>query len=1176
MADVVGSVSIEGDVELNTARALDEMGRFASQTRTVMQQVMSDLPSIFQSGMNASVKIGGNAARSLGNAMRNGLSGLGRMLSSALKAAGGALLSGAAALGRGAAQAMGDALKLGVTAAGTAITGILGVSLSKGFGRLTAIDNAEAKLRGFAATADRVPEIMEASTNAVTGTAFGLDQAATSAAQFAAAGIPIEEMEQHLSALANSAAGAGGDFDGMSSIFAKVAARGSVTSEVLNQLTDRGVSGLNALAEHFGKTTEEVQAMVSAGDVSFNDFSAAMDSAMGQAAIEQATTFTGLIANLGASMGRFGAVMQKPFFDSLKAVMPGVMNLFNQFTAVVTPLADIIADRLIPFAERLGGAMERIEFGSASTSADSLFGSLAVLAPVVGGLAAAFAGPLLSSIPVVGTLFSGLTGPVGILAGALIALLAVKPETLVAGFQSIMGALPGIISNIVGTVSTIAPQLAANFAANAPILFQGFATMLNTLVTGIAQLLPILLPLAVEMVVSLATGIVSAIPQLVSAALALVSGLADGVLAALPVLIAAVPGIITAILSALMTALPMLLNTGIEILLALIDGVVTAIPMLISAIVEIVPMILNAVIQAVPMLLNAGIQLLTGLIEGVVSAIPMLVSAITSAIPQLVGAIVEAIPLILSAIIGALPLLISAAVELFLGLVQGLTQAIPQILAAVVGALPMLVSAAIQLFLGLVIGLVQALPQIIGGIIDAIPMILKALIESIPLLIAAAGQFFLGIIDGLIQSVPMIMEAFGVNMEELTAIFGTVWESMQAVWEAIGQPIFDGIVAAVEFMAPILEGVWEAIQTIFATAWENISVIFETVWAVITTVVETAIAVVQGIITAVVAVIQGDWQGAWNAIKGVFETVWNAIKSVVTTIINAVETVITNVINAISSVWSSVWNGIKTFFSDVWSNIVNAAKSYMDEVETNFNNVINFVRDIPDKIIGFFSDMGGELVDSGRALVDGFLDGIKGAWDTVTSWVDTGIGAIRDLFPFSPAKTGPFSGRGWVLYSGQSIGQAFGEGITDSLGGARGDVTSELDGISGMFDGLDTSQGFDAGRSFSQMLAAGLLSEGNEVDRALQELLTGAGAAMDVPSVQMTSTRPGRATVAAGAAAGAQGAGAGFSGLPAGTPVNLTIVDRDGAVVMKIDSSVDNKLRAGSRGNLRSELGVSR
>jgi hypothetical protein len=39
---------------------------------------------------------------------------------------------------------------------------------------------------------------------------------------------------------------------------------------------------------------------------------------------------------------------------------------------------------------------------------------------------------------------------------------------------------------------------------------------------------------------------------------------------------------------------------------------------------------------------------------------------------------------------------------------------------------------------------------------------------------------------------------------------------------------------------------------------------------------------------------------------------------------------------------------------------------------------------------------------------------------------------VRDLLPFSPAKTGPFSGKGYPLYSGMAISESLAEGITKS------------------------------------------------------------------------------------------------------------------------------------------------
>jgi hypothetical protein len=47
----------------------------------------------------------------------------------------------------------------------------------------------------------------------------------------------------------------------------------------------------------------------------------------------------------------------------------------------------------------------------------------------------------------------------------------------------------------------------------------------------------------------------------------------------------------------------------------------------------------------------------------------------------------------------------------------------------------------------------------------------------------------------------------------------------------------------------------------------------------------------------------------------------------------------------------------------------------------------------------------------------------------VTSAVGNVVSAARDLLPFSPAKKGPFSGRGWTLFSGESLVKGLAQGI---------------------------------------------------------------------------------------------------------------------------------------------------
>lgn len=720
MADVVGEGVLEVSAELtrdSAGRLRDQFGRYAKEAGE-------------EGGKESATGFGRGFSTSIG---RVNLAG--------------AIGKSMAVVG----QTMVDALTLSANVAGGAIATILGTALTKGFGRLQAIDNAEASLRGLAATANSVPQIMEAATNAVTGTAFGLNQAAAAAAQFAAAGVPVGDMEKRLSALAKTAAAAGGDFDGVAAIFSKVAAGGKVTGEVLNQLTERGLAALPALADSLGVTAEEAQKLVSEGKVSFEQFSDAMDQAMGNIAIEQASTFQGLISNVGAAMGRFGAVVQRPIFNSLKAVLPGVMNLFNQLKAVIEPLFATIEQYMVPAAQRLGDALSAINLGPASAGITMITGSLAALAPVLGAVAAAFAGPLLTQIPIVGSLLGGLTGPVGLLAGSLVALFAVKPDTLLAGFNTITTRLPAMLESIVMGAATLIPKLAAQFQANAPILINGFTNLLTQLVGAVATIIPMVIPAAVQLVVSLASALIAAAPQLIQAGITLLMSLVQGIVNALPVLISGAAQLIGQLVQAIATVAPQLLTAGLQLIMALIDGILQNLPLLISTAIQLIGTLATQLVTMLPQIIEAALQLFLGIVNGLVQAVPQIISALLDLLPSL-----------LESLIGMIPSLIDAAIQLFLGIVQGLAQAIPQIITALLALLPKLiqtlvqmiptlVQGAVQLFRGIVTALPQVIPEIVRALIGMAPQLVGAIIKIVPQIVSAGADLIRGLINGIMS-----------------------------------------------------------------------------------------------------------------------------------------------------------------------------------------------------------------------------------------------------------------------------------------------------------------------------------------------------------------------------------------------------------------------------------------
>src|SRR5690625_2913421 len=184
--------------------------------------------------------------------------------------------------GRSAGRSLGGSLKKwgrrGAIVAGGAIAGGLAASITSGFSRLTDIEEAEAMLRGLGHSDEEVEAIMQNAMDSTEGTAIRMDKMATTAAQMVAAGIePGEELTRVLTLVGDAATIAGGDMDGMSDIFGKVAAANRLSMSEVNQMQERGIPILQMVADEMGVTQEAAREMVSAGEVDFDLFSTAME-----------------------------------------------------------------------------------------------------------------------------------------------------------------------------------------------------------------------------------------------------------------------------------------------------------------------------------------------------------------------------------------------------------------------------------------------------------------------------------------------------------------------------------------------------------------------------------------------------------------------------------------------------------------------------------------------------------------------------------------------------------------------------------------------------------------------------------------------------------------------------------------------------------------------------------
>ncbi|WP_159794449.1 phage tail protein [Puerhibacterium puerhi] len=578
-------------------------------------------------------------------------------------------------------------------------------------------------------------------------------------------------------------------------------------------------------------------------------------------------------------------------------------------------------------------------------------------------------------------------------------------------FAATLGTIAGIVNGPV--FQTALSTIFAGAAQGAQALAGALGPIGNMLAALAPTISTVLAGLAATLATAL-TGISAALSQPVvatglEAALAGIQGLVTGLLPALQPL-----GFLLGQLGQIVGQLGPVIGTVLGGALRALAPTITQVLMGLQPLIPVLGSALVGAVQALaPLLIQIGqaFQTLLPALGPVIQAITPLIGIVG----QLAGALEPVVAALGQTLTQALTVLAPVVHQIgttlgtvLLGAVQAL---LPALLQLVQQAMPIFLAIAqalgptLQLLAPVVLAIAQAVGTLLLTAIQAVlPLLLQVAQTALPA--------FLSVVQAL---APVLLQL----VQALLPVLVSMFQAMAPVIAAVA-PIVAQLVAAIaplvamigNLLIPIIEALLPVVQTVFNT---------------VANVIASVMQIVQGVIQVVTSAIRGDWSGVWNGILQILSGVWNTIEAIVTGAINIVRSVITAGINVIRSVWSSVWNGIKAVFSTIWSGLRQAAVA-------GVNNVVDTVTGIRDRILGFFSGAGSWLAESGRKIISGLIDGIKGMVGKVKNAVGGVMQAARNLLPFSPAKEGPFSGKGWSLYSGRSIVDALAQGVLDESG----------------------------------------------------------------------------------------------------------------------------------------------